>query len=243
MNQWDKRIREHRVWAEMSSVGPAIDTAFKAIGATTSDEGPGLERLRAILAYCGKRLAAADPIVTTPGPLEEIADSLAAARNALVAFASDKDPAQIVSANASADRALAAINQVPGAYSPEELGELVSVATKYRNVVENTLSATEKSLSEANGNFESLQRKLTDLASIIQIEQQKLTQLATDQQGQFSTAQETRGREFTDTLRLATQEITKLTAEYQSQFSTGQDARSIQFIDAQTVRQMDSTKS
>lgn len=236
MNQWDRRIREHRVWAEMNSLGSSIDTAFKAVS-TSSEEGLGLERLRAILAYCGKRLAAAEPIITTPGPLDEIADGLAAARNALVAFASDKDPRQIDSANASADRALAAINQVPGVYSPEELGQLVSVSTKYRDVVENWLLVSEKSLSDANGNVETLQRRLADLSTNIQSEQQKLSQIVTDQQGQFSTAQETRGKEFSDTLRTVQQDLTKLVTEYQGQFSTGQDTRSKEFAQALATQQ------
>jgi hypothetical protein len=29
MNEWDQRIREHRVWTEMKTLGPAIDDAFK----------------------------------------------------------------------------------------------------------------------------------------------------------------------------------------------------------------------
>lgn len=76
-----------------------------------------------------------------------------------------------------------------------------------------------------------------DLAIALQGEQQKLAQIVTDQQGQFSTAQEARNKEFTDSLRLATQEITRLTTDYQGQFSTGQDARSKEFVEAQSLRQ------
>jgi hypothetical protein len=236
MNEWDQRIREHRVWTEMKTLGPAIDDAFKVDG-ITSDTGPGLERIRAVLAYCGKRLAAAEPIITTPTPLEEIANGLAVARDALIAFASDKNPANVVNANVAADRALLAINQVPGAYSPEELGALVSVATQYRGVVERTLAETQKSLSESNDGFGSLQAKLTELTVNIQAEQQKLTQIVTDQQGQFSAAQETRGKEFTETLRTAQQDLTKLVTDYQGQFSSGQDTRSKEFALALATQQ------
>jgi hypothetical protein len=228
MNEWDQRIREHRVWTEMKTLGPAIDTAFK-VKELNSEVSSGLERLRAVLAYCGKRLAAAEPLVTVPAPLEDIANGLAVSRDALIAFTSDKDAGHIASANAAADRALLAINQVPGAYSPEELGALVSVATEYRNVVEMSLSTTQKSLAEATDNFQSLQARLAELATNIQTEQQKLTQIATDQQGQFSIAQETRGKEFTDTLRLVQQDLTKLVTDYQGQFSSGQDTRSKEF--------------
>ena len=88
-------------------------------------------RLRAILAYIGKRIAAADPLVTAPGPLDAIGPVLAAVQNELTAFISDKNPAHIVTANVTADGALMAVGQVPGAYSPEELGVLVSSTTGY----------------------------------------------------------------------------------------------------------------
>jgi hypothetical protein len=259
MNEWDKRIREHRVWSEMQSLGPAIDVALTVLPTMSPQELAGLERLKAVLAYGGKRLAAADPLITTPGPLDQIANALGATRNELDAFTSDKDPSHLIGANIAADGALPFFYSLPGAYSPEELGALVSVATGYRNMVEQAISSDKakleqvdatatatladfsakagKRFAEFTDSSESLQAKLTDLATGLQGEQQKLTQIVSDQQGQFSTAQEARSKEFTEGLRLATQEINRLTTEYQSQFSTGQDARSKEFVDAQTLRQ------
>ena len=134
MNEWDERVRAHRVWTEMKTLGPTIDSAL-AMEDLTPETIAGLERIRTILAYCGKRLAAADPMITHPQPLDLIADNLVAVRNELTAFASDKSPAHVVTANAAADAALLPIAQIPGAYSSEELGALVSTITEYRATV------------------------------------------------------------------------------------------------------------
>lgn len=258
MNLWDQRIREHRVWAEMKSLGPAIDNALK-VGEIAPESFAGLERLRAILGYCGKRIAAADPLITTPGPLDEIANSLTVTRNELDAFISNQNSDHVVTANVAADKALSFVSQVPGEFSPEELGVLVSIAADYRSTVDEALTSakdkldvfstsSDKSFQELstkseNGldgfrvSSEELQAKLGELATNIQAEQQKLTKIVTDQQGQFSTAQETRSKEFTDTLRLAQQDFTKLVTDYQGQFSTGQDIRSKEFALAQATQQ------
>ena len=82
MNEWDQRIREHRVWAEMQALGPLIDEASR-VEDLAPETIEGLERLRAILAYCGKRVAAADPLITHPQPLESVAINLTLAQNEL----------------------------------------------------------------------------------------------------------------------------------------------------------------
>jgi hypothetical protein len=59
MSPWDERIRGHRVWTEMATLGPAIDQSLSVEG-ITPDSILDLERLKAVLTYCGKRIAAAD---------------------------------------------------------------------------------------------------------------------------------------------------------------------------------------
>src|ERR1700722_4463367 len=145
MNEWDQRIREHRVWTEMNDLGPAIDSAI-AVEDLTPEALLGLERLRAVLAYCGKRLAAADPQITAPQSLDAMTQPFTAIQNELTAFVSSKNQAHIISANATADNALVAISQVPGAYSPEELGALVATTIEYRKVVSEALSEAQEAV-------------------------------------------------------------------------------------------------
>jgi hypothetical protein len=269
MNEWDERIRAHRVWTEMKTLGPIIDRATAA-----EDLAPetvaGLGRIRAVLAYCGKRLAAADPIITLPQPLDTITNNLVVVQNELTAFVSDKDPAHVVTANGAADAALLPIAQIPGAYSSEELGALVATATEYRTTIQQALTNAKKQVQQFNSvmqeslaklssaseesrvkldarledsskgltaTTESLQASLTALAASIQAEQQKLAQIVSDQQGQFSTAQEARSKEFTEGLRLAVEGYTRLVTDYQGQFSVAQDTRSKEYAAAELARQ------
>lgn len=274
MSEWDERIRAHRVWNDMKMLGPTIDSAL-----ATDDIAPetdaGLERIRTVLAFCGKRLAAADPMITNPQPLDVIANNLVLAQNEITAFVSDKGPQHIASANTAADAMILATAQILGATSPEELGELVASSTEYRTTIQHALadakkqiqhfksiseeslaklnSTSEQSLSQLNSKFEDITKTLTGSAESIQgslnvlsnsikAEQQKLAQIVTDQQGQFSTAQEARSKEFTEGLRLANENYAKLATEYQSQFSAAQDTRSKEYTAAELARQSKHTE-
>ncbi len=236
MSEWDQRIREHPAWGEMRSLGPVIDSAVGVEGIET-EAFAGLERIRAILAFCGKRLAAAEPLITVPAPLDDVASGLTNAREEIERFVSEKDIAHIRAANVHADRALLGANQVPAAYSPEELGALVSTATEYRTAVERNLSASKRSTEEFRTETESIRSKLGELTVTLQTEQEKLAQVVTDYQRQFLDAQEKRGQEFSDALRQTQQDLAKIVSDYQGQFSTAQDTRGREFADAQGTRQ------
>jgi hypothetical protein len=253
----------------METLGPTIDSAI-AIEDLALETVAGLERIREVLTYCGKRLAAAHPLITHPQPLDSIANNLVSVHNELKAFVSDIDPAHVVNANAAADATLLPIAQIPGAYSSEELGALVARTTEYRTTVQQALanvrkqvqqsnsvleeslsklnSTTEEGLAKLNARLEdsskdltstaeSIQASLTQLAASIQLEQQKLAQIVSDQQGQFSTAQEARSKEFTEGLRLANEGYTKLVTDYQGQFSAAQETRSKEHATAELTRQ------
>jgi hypothetical protein len=184
MSEWDQRIREHRVFAEMRSLGPVIDSATSVEG-IGPEAFAGLERIRAILKFSGKRLAAADPLIVFPAPLDEVAAGLTNAREEVERFVSDKDAAHITTANVQADRALSGVIQVPSAYSPEELGALVAMATTYRSAIEQNLSDSKRSTEEFRAETERLRSNVGELAATLQVEQQKLGQVVTDYQRQF----------------------------------------------------------
>ena len=88
-----------------------------------------------------------------------------------------------------------------------------------------------------NAEAETLRTKLGELATALQAEQQKLSQVVSDYQRQFSEAQEKRSQEYTEALRQAQEDFAKVTTDQQGQFSTAQDARSREFADNQTTRQ------
>jgi hypothetical protein len=236
MSEWDKRIREHKVWAEMKSLGPVIDEVSGMEGLTTDELG-GLERLRTILAFTGKRLAAADPFITGLDPLEEISIGFAAAREEITKLLSDKDTSHIRQANAQADAALVGANKIIPVQSSEELGSLIASVEEYRSLIESNLSSARQSNAELRLSADTTSRKLDALAASVEAEQQKVTQVVVEHQRQFSESQEKRAQDFADALTQKQQELLTVITDYQSQFSTAQDARGKEFADAQGTRQ------
>ncbi|MGA7155414.1 MAG: hypothetical protein WBY53_01125 [Acidobacteriaceae bacterium] len=258
MSEWDERIREHRVWDELNQLGPNIDIALN-LEDSPPDAAVGLERLKTVLAYSGKRIAASDPLLSVPSSLDAVANNLAAIQNELVAFQTDRNLGHIVSANLNADGALISLAQLPGLYSPEELGILVQSTTAHRRTVTKALKEAEKKLlafearsneglagldtalnevkSRFQANAEGLDASLKAVSASIETQKQRLATIATEQQGQFSTAQDARSKDFTESVRLANETFNKLATEYQGQFSAAQDVRGKENTAAESARQ------
>ena len=239
MSEWDRRIREHPVFEAMNALGPAIDGAFAALNQASGDAFAGLERIRAILTFCGKRIAAADPMIATPEPLSTIEVAFTGARTELEQFVSDQNIGHITNANADCDRALAAVNQLPAVQSPEEMGAVIPIVTTYRDVIEKSMASAAGILESFRSRTERIETGLTELRSNLDAEQQRLSQVTTDYQRQFSEAQEKRNLESSEALRQAQLDLGKVVSDYQAQFSTAQDSRSTEFTSAQTARQQE----
>src|SRR5260370_27407931 len=60
MSQWTDRIQNHGVWQQMKDLGAAIDNGAAREGASVAAI-EGLERLRAVLTFAGRRLAGGNP--------------------------------------------------------------------------------------------------------------------------------------------------------------------------------------
>ncbi len=111
MSQWADRIRNHPVWQHLTALGPSIDQA-RAREEVDSQTLDGLERVRAVLAFVGKRLATADPFTTHPAPLDGLASAFQNAAAEVQAFIADGSPGHITNANTHADTALQYLAQV-----------------------------------------------------------------------------------------------------------------------------------
>src|ERR1700753_1665257 len=135
MSEWTSRIKDHRVWNLMKSLVLSIDHAVQ-MEDNTPDVLEGLERLRTVLAFCGKRLGGSAPDTTPPGPLETIASNLNAEKNEIDGFLRDHSPTHITSANNLADSVLLQLSQIPGIASPEELISIIDVVNIRRQEVE-----------------------------------------------------------------------------------------------------------
>ncbi len=197
MSQWTDRIRNHQVWQQLQSLGPAIDQAVAREG-VDPDTVAALERLRAVLTFVGKRLAAADPATTHPGPLDGITTALQNSTNEVQAFVANGNAGHVANANSHGDTALSHLAQVAVPTTPKELAGLKDAATAYRSALEEQLRKATAASSGLTGETDALKGKLTELSSAITAERQRLSQLASEFQSQFSSAQETRSREYTD---------------------------------------------
>lgn len=213
MSQWTDRISNHPVWEQLKSLGPLIDQA-KAKDRIDPESTDGLERIHAVLAFCGKRLAGTDPFTTYPAPLEGIANALRNAAAELQAFLSDSSGSHIVTANAHMDAALVNLNLVCVPLTSEDLIGVNESIISYRRTLEEQLKRGSTASGQLTTETELLRGKLTDLEKEIVAERQRLAQVTSEYQGQFSSAQESRNKDSLAALTAHQEKFGALIAEY-----------------------------
>lgn len=236
MSQWTDRVRNHAVWAMLDSVGPAIDQALQR-QSIEADAIDSLERLRTVLSFCGKRLAATESVLVIPSVLDTLNTSFIYIKESVEKFASNGDMSQLIGANAHADNALGSLVSILGTATPDDLTAISEAASAYRNTLEKHLRdalAIQQELaakSKANGDT------IAALEIAVAAEQQKLSALITDYQSQFSTSQDKRASDFATTQADFLAKHTAATTEQQTLFSTDQDSRRTAFSEFQAESQ------
>jgi chemotaxis protein histidine kinase CheA len=236
MSSWTSRITDHRIWDLMKNLGPLIDQAER-IDDVEPDAVEALERLRAVLALCGKRLGGIEPLAMSPTSLEPIAAGFDQQKVAVEAFIADRNAAHLTDANRAADAVLAGLAQIPAISSSEELIDLIQAVTSYRLLLDERLRSETTARREAQSRINELtksledvknssQTTLTELKAQLDAERQKISSLAAEQQKAFAEAQESRVNTLTKTL-----------TDQQGQFSAAQESRSRDFTTAQTESQ------
>jgi hypothetical protein len=235
MSVWDQRIRNHGVWAAMKALGPAIDNVV-AVPEIEAEALVGLERIRAALAFIGKRLAAADPFTCFPSPLDTISERLIGALALIERFPSERNIQLIIDANMGIDTALEFVNRVP-VQMDGDIGTLVESTTSFRTDLERRLFASRNAQEQAKGYIDELQAKVAELSGTIQSERDRVSQTIAEYQRQFAEGQEKRAHDSNDILNQAQQRITAITADYQSQFSSGQETRNKEFSEARSTQE------
>src|SRR5436190_13187009 len=185
MSEWTARISEHRIWNLMAAFGPTLDQALHSeeIEPTSVQS---IERLRAVLAICGKRLAGSDALTIAPSALDSIAGAIESQQSEVAAFMSDRNPSHLVNANGAADTASTHLAQIPGIASSEELIALMRSITSYRSALDEQLQVSSSSRREAKSQVEALMASLSDLKAQLDAERQKVTGLASEQQKAFA---------------------------------------------------------
>src|SRR5262249_46409604 len=132
----------------------------------------------------------------------------------LQAFVGDGNTGHIANANANADATLTHMSQVAIPVNSDELQSLGEAATSYRNTLEEQLRRATASIATIRSDTDGLSSKIAEMGTDITAERQRLAQLASDHQSQFSVAQETRGREFTETQTSRQDKFAGIVSEY-----------------------------
>lgn len=260
MSLWRDRVGGHSVWQLMETLGPSLDRATHRDGIDGASI-EGIERLRLILTFAGKRLAGADPDLLQLAPLDGIAGSMQSILSDVTAYETDGDAARIVAANTHADSVVAHLSSVHYPHVSDDLIALRDASVAYRNTLEQNTETIHTSLSAIKNEASNLEQRLTELRGAIDTENTKLTAIGTDFQTKYSEAEATRTKEFAEKVQTSLEKIgadatavqqrltelgtevtaersrlTTLGSEFQSQFSTAQESRSRDFSETQTTR-------
>lgn len=236
MSQWNDRLRNHPVWEALKSLGIAIDQAAAKEG-IDSVAIDSLERVRAVLAFCGKRLAVADPFLTDLRPVEKISALLTSAITELQAFVSDGNVSRLATVNAQADDILGPLAAVLTPISNEELTVIGESVSAYRAALEKHLAEALASQQAVKAQAEENRVSLVALAADISAEKQKLTTIASELQTQFTADQTARATDFTAAQTDRQTAYTAKGTEFQTASSTAQADRQEKYTTIATENQ------
>jgi hypothetical protein len=236
MSEWASRITDHRIWNQMNDLGPMLDSALRLedidAGAIES-----IERLRTVLALCGKRLGGSDPLTIAPASLDAIAGAIESQKSEIGTFVTDRNSAHLVNANGAADNALLSLAQVPGIATSEDLISLMQSITAYRAMIDDQTRISRTSRQETKTQVEALTVSLGELKAQLEAERTKVAAQATEQQKLFADAQDARSKTFSDTVLNVQNNLTRTLTDQQGQFSAAQEGRNTEFTTAQREAQ------
>jgi hypothetical protein len=236
MSQWIERINTHPIWEELKSLGNAIDLAL-ARDQTDASVIDGLERMRTVLAFCGKRIASIDPALIEPRTLNEINGHLSIARTEIATYVTDGAASHIISANTKADDVLLGLPTILTPVSTEDLTIINASISQYRTTLEKYLQSALTAHIKLREKNDSNEESISALAAIITTQQQRLSTLILDYQTQFSTAQDKRASEFSTAQTEQQTKFSTSAADHQTLFSKEQDARKSEYVTSQLANQ------
>lgn len=218
MSLWIDRIKEHQIWSLLTTLGSTIDQSLQSED-IDSQSIEGIERVRAVLSFLGKRLAGADPLIVSLSSFDEIAAAVKNTNAELQAFIANKNTGHITNVNSHCDSILLSLSRVIVPLTPDDTGALKDAAVSYRSTIENQLKSVKFSFSNIEVSIENLQTRIVELVKEITNEKTRLSALSSDFQSQFSTAQDTRGKEHTDSQTKRQEAFQKLITDYQTKLT------------------------
>jgi len=213
MSTWTERVQAHSVWERLETLGPAVDQGLAREGVTPTASA-GLNRIKTVVSFTGKRLSAADSVLIQPGTLDNLAAALQAATTEVQAFVANGNEGHIANANTSIDNALPHLAQIIVPVSSRETAGLREAADAYRTTLESNLLKAQEALAAYQADLAILRERLTALTSEVSAERQRLSSLASEHQSQFSGAQEARSKDYLEAQTSRQDKFTTLIADY-----------------------------
>lgn len=236
MSQWIDRINDHPIWRELKSFGSSIDTAEKRDD-TDINSIDGLERLRTILTFSGKRLASTDPVLINEQTLSRILSSLVNIKADVDAFSTDGIPQHIITANTRADEVIIFLPEILSPITVDDLTVIHESISSYRKTLEKHLQTALIKQQNLQVISDVNETKLRELDEKLALEQQRLSIIVLEHQSQFSTAQDKRASEFATSLTELQSRASNSLAAQQTQFSADQDERKSSYVKHQIENQ------
>ena len=236
MSQWIDRVRQHPVWAALGAVDPSIKAALER-DSIAADIVDSLERLRTVVKYGDNRLSGTDPALVPPAAINNLVQQLNQMKAHIDSFTVSGDVSQIDAANEKADTFLANLNLIPGVATVGDLTAISEAAGAYRQTLEKHLGDALILQNDLLDRAAKIEAKITAIEATLNTEQQRLASLVTEQQSQFSAAQDKRGSEFAASQAEYLAKYTAVSVEQTTQFSTDQDSRRTAFADLQRESQ------
>lgn len=218
MSAWKDRVKTHQLWQNLEALGPVIDQALSREDADSAAID-GLNRLKVVLAFVGRRLAGADPYLLHPGPLDSLSSVIQSATTEVQNFIANGNSGHITNANSHGDNALAYLAQLNVPVITTDFVALRDAADSYRGAVEKNMATLDVTIAKTRKEFDSLNARLSELATEVTNEKQRLTSLASDYQSQFSAAQESRNTAHADAQAARQDKFTGILEDYSQKLS------------------------
>lgn len=194
MSQHTDKVRAHPVWEIMRSLGAVIDQAAQRDADPSVVED--IERARAVLAFVGKRLDGIDPNLLIITMMGSISDQFVNTRNALQAYTTDGNLTHITNVQNYCDNVLGFAGQLHVILTPKEVRGLSQAVAEFRASLDAQQEHVRKSGTQLAGEMDTLRARVGDLATDVATQKTNLTNLSSEWQGQFATAQGNRATEF-----------------------------------------------
>jgi hypothetical protein len=199
MSAWTERIRTHPVWQRFDEIKSALGAGLARPG-LSAGAIESLNRISTIGAFVQKRLSAGDLVLMHPGPLDNLGSALQSMLGEVQNFVSNGNEGHLSNANSHADAALSHLTQVIIPSSAKDASALKTEVEAYRKALETNLKGVQETMGAFTVDAGNLKQRLDALAGEISTEREALQGIASQQQGQFSSAQEGRNREHQEAL-------------------------------------------